>query len=200
MYGLKHSIVFFIISFLFACASPPLSPSNDEQKPLAIAPNKKQLATVSSWTLTGAIAAKNKQHAWSAMVNWQQQGHQHYTIRLLGPLGGGSVLIEKKGKMITYQDGSKQSSSTNAEELLLKQTGIRLPVPYLYYWVRGLAAPTAIQSVTYDSNHRLSALNQSGFSLLYQQYTTINQMSLPSKILLEGHGMKIKMVIKRWVI
>ena len=51
---------------------------------------------IGSWDLSGALAAKNQNKAWTASLNWLQQGQNHYQIRLFGPLGSGTVLIEKQ--------------------------------------------------------------------------------------------------------
>ena len=154
--------------------------------------------TVSSWDISGAMAARSKAKSWSAALNWQQQGINNYRISLSGPLGGGTVLIERQGGMVTFRDGPKSASSNSADDLLQKQTGIRLPVNNLYYWVRGLPAPGSAQGVERDNANHLIRLQQAGYSINYIGYTTVGNVALPSKIQLQGHGVAIKLVIKRW--
>ena len=154
--------------------------------------------SLSSWEVSGAIAAKNRKRGWTAAVNWLQQGPNQYQIRLFGPLGGGTVIIEKRGSVITFRDGPKKVSSNNADELLQKKTGVRLPVKNLYYWIRGLPAPGAIHSEHRDANHYLISFDQAGYNINYTAYTSANGMNLPSKIRLQGHGVMIKLVIKHW--
>lgn len=158
----------------------------------------KSPSTLSSWELSGAIAAKNNKKGWTASLNWLQQGPNQYQIRLFGPLGGGTVLIEKHGSVVTFTDGPKKKSATNAEELLQKETGIRLPVNNLYYWVRGLPAPNSAESTHRDTENRIISINQGGYTINYTGYTTVGDMNLPSKIRLQGHGVMIKLVIKHW--
>ncbi len=154
--------------------------------------------SISSWEISGAIAARNKRKSWTASLNWQQHGAEQYQIRLFGPLGGGTVIIEKHGELISYYDGPKKISSTNADKLLLQQTGVKLPVSNLYYWVRAIPAPGTIHAKNYLDGHLLSRLQQNGFTVTYSQYTSVNGIALPSKIRLEGSGMLIKLVIKHW--
>jgi len=154
--------------------------------------------TLSSWELSGAIAARNKKRGWTASLNWLQQGPNQYQIRLFGPLGGGTVIIEKHGSVITYRDGPKRISSNNADALLQKETGVRLPVKDLYFWVRGLPAPGSIQSERRDAHHYLISFRQSGYTIDYTAYTSAGGMILPSKIRLQGNGVLIKLVIKNW--
>jgi outer membrane lipoprotein LolB len=152
----------------------------------------------SSWNLSGAMAARGPKKAWTASVNWVQRGAGSYQIRLFGPLGSGTILIQKQGSTVTYKDGPKTASSTNADELLKQQTGVRLPVANLYYWVRGIPAPGAVQSAQRDATNHLLVLRQAGYTIQYAGYKNVGSMVLPSNIRLQGNGVSIKFVIKRW--
>ncbi len=192
-----------ILSFclLTACAPPP-QPSEElpTNKVIPLEKRKSETATISSWQIQGAMAAKNKAKGWSATMNWVQNGPNSYQIRLMGPLGGGAVVINKKGSVITFKDGAKTSTSTNADELLLKQTGIRLPVNNLYYWVRGLPAPGGVQSEQHDKYNHLVQLKQNGYTINFTKYTSVKGIDLPSMIRLDGNGVMVKVVIKNWTV
>lgn len=153
---------------------------------------------ISSWSLSGAIAAKSNRKAWSASLNWTQHGPSAYHIRLIGPMGGGTMIIERRGNTVVYRHGTKALTAQNAEQLLQKQTGVRLPVDSLYYWVRGLAAPGAVQVANHDQNHHLTLLRQKGYVVQYSGYTSVGSADLPSKIHLDGNGTSIKLAIKHW--
>jgi outer membrane lipoprotein LolB len=155
-------------------------------------------SAISSWQISGAMAARSNNKGWNAAINWMQRGMGQYQIRLFGPLGSGTVLINKQGGVVTYRDGPKSASSSNAEELLKRQTGMRLPVNYLYYWVRGLPAPGGVQLAKRDPNNHLMVLKQAGYTIEYGQYTPVGNAVLPRQIKLQGNGVFIKLVIKRW--
>ncbi|MDR3502822.1 MAG: lipoprotein insertase outer membrane protein LolB [Legionella sp.] len=209
MDNLKRFIVLPIF-LLTACAPPrPVMMPEQPNKIAKVAPNEtpteKQHAagkaeTVSSWEIRGALAAKNKSKGWSAAMNWTQNGPSSYQIRLMGPLGAGAVLINKKGSTITFQDGPKRVTSTNADELLLQQTGVRLPVSNLYYWVRGLPAPGKVGSEQRDAANHLVMLRQSGYTVTFGNYTTVKGVALPGIVRLDGNGVMVKVVIKNWSI
>ncbi|STX30023.1 outer membrane lipoprotein LolB [Legionella beliardensis] len=154
----------------------------------------------SSWDLSGAMAVRSRNKSSTASVNWYQRGPGSYQIRLFGPLGSGTIMIAKRGGIITLKDGPKTASSSNAEQLLLQQTGIRLPVNNLYYWVRGLPAPGGIQSAKRDTGNRLLLLRQGGYTIQYLGYRTVGKTVLPTHIRLQGNGVFIKLVINRWSI
>ncbi|MDI9819194.1 MULTISPECIES: lipoprotein insertase outer membrane protein LolB [unclassified Legionella] len=155
-------------------------------------------SAISTWEISGAMAARSKSKGWNASVNWLQRGVGNYQIRLFGPLGSGTVIINKKGGVVTYQDGPKSASSSNADELLKRATGIRLPVNNLYYWVRGLPAPGSVQSVKRDPANHVLVLRQAGYVIEYGQYMSVGKTVLPRLIRLQGNGIFIKFVIKRW--
>lgn len=109
-------------------------------------------------------------------------------------------MISRKGGAITFRDGPKTVTSSNADELLKQQTGVRLPVNNLFYWVRGIPAPGAVQSSQRDAANRLVLLRQAGYTIQYQGYSASSKTALPSRIVLQGNGVMIKLVIKRWKI
>ena len=189
-----------ILSFclLTACTMPKPAVEEPVNKVIPLEKRKEETAKISSWEISGAMAAKNKAKGWSATMNWMQHGPKSYQIRLIGPLGGGSVLINKSGDTITFQDGEKKTTSSNADQLLLEQTGIRLPVDNLYYWVRGLPAPGSVETAKHDEYNHLIRLNQDGYTIDFTKYTSVKGTDLPSMIRLEGKGVMVKVVIKNW--
>lgn len=189
------------VSFLSACTSsiaPPTQKANTAVTPppsiVKETSNTRNASKMVSWELSGALAAKGNKKAFSASLNWVQQGPNKYQIRLFGPLGGGTVIIEKTGSIVTYRDGPKTASSKSADILLQQQTGIRLPVNNLYYWVRGLPAPGAVQDDKRDEAGHLTDLKQAGYAIQYANYIS----NLPRKIHLQGQGVTVKLVIKHW--
>ncbi|CAM4469471.1 MAG: Outer-membrane lipoprotein LolB [Legionella sp.] len=207
MDNLKRFIVLPIF-LLTACAPPrPVMIPELPGKIAKVAPNETRTEhatgkaeTVSSWEIGGALAAKNKSKGWSAAMDWAQNGPSSYQLRLMGPLGAGAILITKKGSSITFQDGPKRITSTNADELLLQQTGVRLPVNNLYYWVRGLPAPGKVGSEQRDTANHLVMLRQSGYTVTFGNYTIVKGIALPGIVRLDGNGVMVKVVIKNWSI
>lgn len=208
MDNLKRLII-IPICLLTACA-PPKPQALEQLTPGKVIPAEQlkekkqtvkengQATSVSSWEIRGAMAAKNKAKGWSAAMNWVQNGPGSYQIRLMGPLGAGTILISKSGNTITFQDGPKRITSSNADELLVKQTGIRLPVSNLYYWIRGLPAPGKVGGEQRDQSNHLVQLKQSGYNISFGNYTVVKGVALPGLIRLQGNGVMVKVVIKKW--
>ena len=155
-------------------------------------------AELSSWQISGAVAAKNKNKGWAASLNWEQDGPNHYHMRLSGPIGSGTVLIEKNKGVVTFTDGIKHSSAPSADTLLQQQTGVSLPVQNLYYWVRGLPGPGGVSASQHDTNGHLLSFNQAGYHIQYLGYTDVHGTQLPRNITVQGHDVLIKLVIQQW--
>ena len=183
---------------LFACAPPrPASePAENEVKP--VEKREAEIKTIQSFELNGAMAARNPKKSWTASVNWLQTGPTNYQIRLFGPLGSGTVLIKRSGGVVSLQDGPKRVTSKDAEQLLLQETGVRLPVPNLFYWVRALPAPGGSPKIERDRYNHISVLRQDGYTVQYLKYTSTPKGDLPSSIRLEGRNIKVKLIVKRW--
>ncbi|MCH9755784.1 MAG: lipoprotein insertase outer membrane protein LolB [Gammaproteobacteria bacterium] len=191
-----------LVLLLTACTapSPPGVQTDTPNTKKPTAARIKAAKHLSSWTITGAVAAKSKRKAWTASLDWKQYNLNRYQLRLFGPLGGGSVLVEKNGRLITYQDGGKRVTTTNIDQLFYKETGVRVPLHNLYYWVRGVKAPGAIQSSQYNATGHLITLKQGGYTIQYENYQTVKGIDLPTKLRVAGPGGHLKLVIKHWEI
>jgi outer membrane lipoprotein LolB len=195
---MQGKVILIFFCFGLTCLPLEAKVSSPSKKITPIAKSNPRVTRITSWEIHGAIAAKNKSKGWSATLNWLQSGPNAYQIRLMGPFGNGSILISKQDHVVYLQSGHRKTSSKNAEELLLKQTGIRLPVNNLYYWIRGLPAPGLIASTVYGQNRLLQSFKQNGYSIHFEKYCSIRGIALPTLMRLEGNELRVKVVIKRW--
>ncbi len=157
-------------------------------------PTPSPMSNPAAFTVSGAIAAKNQQHAITAHFYWQHQSPQDYHIIIYGPLGSDTLDITQHQNTVTYREGHKIIHAQDAEALLAKETGIRLPVNHLAHWIKGNPAPGPITSLTRSKNHDMMILKQAGYLLEYSQY----QDHRPYKIFLTGHELTVKIIIKKW--
>ena len=169
-----------VVIFFTGCAS--LKPSAKNSQPTA------------TFTATGAIAAKNQEQAWTAHFYWEQQNPHNYHILISGPLATETIEITQHQNQITYREGKKVIQASSAEALLAKETGIRLPVDHLYYWIKGKPAPGPIQALKRSETQDIITLQQAGYTLEYSHY----QDHYPYKIRMTGHQLIVKIVIKEW--
>lgn len=157
-------------------------------------PQRSPAALAPAFTVSGAIAAKNQQRGWTANFYWEQKNPQDYQILISGPLGSETMEITQHQSEVTYREGKKVIHAKQAETLLAKETGIRLPVDHLYYWIKGKPAPGPIQAIKRSPDQDILVLQQSGYTLEYSNYRD----HYPYKIRLIGHQLMVKIVVKDW--
>ncbi|MAZ38555.1 MAG: outer membrane lipoprotein LolB [Legionellales bacterium] len=183
---------------LTACATMPASKSANNQT-ITWTKRESQLLTLTHWQANGAMSIKQNNKATSASLYWTQQGQNNYTINLQGPLGTGAMKITAQPGKVTLLQADKQPQSASTAEALLKaQTGWYLPISNLYYWVRGLPVPNVPANKKYDQYHHLQSLQQQGWLINYQRYTAVNNLDLPSKLILQKKPFTIKIIISQW--
>ncbi len=158
------------------------------------------VANIHSWNLEGQISVRNraKNDSNSANLKWQQNS-QHYTMLFYGPMGAGSQKLSGgPGRVVLQMANGKTVTAASPEALLASQTGWRLPVSSLYYWVRGLPVPNVAAEKKFDTYNHLTQLHQQGWTIQYLRYTAVNQIDMPTKIFLDNPQMNVKMIISQW--
>lgn len=152
----------------------------------------------SQFTLRGAMAAHHGKQGFSAEIRWEYKAPNYWQIRLFGPLGSGSVMVEQNGGTIRFRDGSKTVTSNDPDMLFKQQTGVRIPVTHLSYWVRGRPAPGKTSHEVRDSSGYILSFQQDGFAIEYKKYIQTARGILPSYIRVKGQGTQVKLIIKNW--
>ena len=159
-----------------------------------------ELAKINHWNLQGAVSIRGPRHTDIVQVSWQQHGRD-YQINISGPLSVGTVrLIGRPGAVILEKSAKETYKAKTPEALMQAQLGWHLPVLNLIYWVRGIANPKLPAKSQYDSYGHLINLSQQGWQIHYQRFQRVNQLDLPSIIVLNSPKLNVKMVIKRWQI
>lgn len=199
--GANNTILMTLIPFLSTiCFAVLLSAcagiKSPEQIPSLNSSAKTNKPTVikEAFHISGAIAAKGPKQAWTASFYWTQHNRNDYQIVLSGPLGSSSIDITMHQGTLTYREGRKVIHSQQPEALLAKETGVRIPVSYLYDWIRAQPAPVHVDAIARDEHHDIISLKQAGFTLTYSDYRD----HYPHKIRLEGQQLLIKIAIKSW--
>ena len=187
-----------IASFLFltSCATMPATSSGATHK-LPWSVRKHQLATITQWQLTGATAIKLPQHGLTASIVWQQKGDD-YHIQLFGPFGIGRTIINQHNGIVTLSTNGQLYTAKSPEALMQNTLGWQLPVSNLFYWIRGLPSPGLYQHIEFDHYHHLRKLNQQGWTINYQRYTSVNGVDIPSLLTLSQQDISVKLIISRW--
>lgn len=159
---------------------------------------EKQLATLHTWKVKGALGIQRAQEGWSARFNWTQQANA-YQLQFFGPLGAGTFRIEGQPGKVTLREGKdKTITAANPETLLIRASGWPMPISNLLYWVRGLPAPGPRGPYQLDSQNHLRRLTQEGWTVYFERYETLGAFTLPNKLVLEHSTTKIRILLKQW--
>jgi outer membrane lipoprotein LolB len=115
---------------------------------------------------------------------------------LTTPFGQGIARLVRAGDefTLTTQDG-REYRARDAESLTEQVLGFRLPLRGLADWVRGRpAAAPAPTRERVNASGQLAELEQSGWTVEYQEYTG----ALPSRLRLTYPGLELRVAISEW--
>ena len=172
-------------------------------QPLAGTPwNARQqaLSALQNWSLTGRIGITTASEGWHGSLRWVQE-RQTYLIDIVGPLGQGRINIRGDADSVTVRtaDG-RELSASDAEQLVLDATGLRIPIDGLVYWVRGLPDPRSASVLLGDEQGRLTRLEQDGWVIDFTSYQDVAALALPERISARQDDLQVKLVIRQWTL
>lgn len=193
-----HARLFTLLSLailLAGCAtSPPTSlPSSWEDQ-------KRHVLALERWTAQGKIALRNSNAAESATLRWRQDGTDSQ-LKLSGPLGVGTTLIDSDGQTMRVEQGSDvRLLDVSTPEAIFQNTGWHLPLRALPYWLRGIPSPDyPIDALDLDeAQSTLLTLQQDGWLISYNAYADFSGATLPTRIVAERDSMRLKVIVRQW--
>lgn len=180
---------------LMGCATVPKENLEPIPLPKPTAPSK--AIQLQSWDIQGRIAVKTNQKGWNASFNWSQK-QTHYDLNIFGPLGGGRISLIGNHQGAVLITAEKTYESDNVEMLLEQQLGWYMPVNSVYYWIRGLPAPTPINHIVRNNQGQLVILEQQGWHIEYQSYNVIHGLNLPTLMELRNPRVSIRIAISQY--
>ena len=123
-------------------------------------------------------------------------------MRIVAPLGQGTYILTGSPSRVQMSGPDELLlTAATAEELMLIGLGWSVDLQGLRYWVRGLPKPnTTLAEMQLDGQGRLDSLQQSGFNIDIERYTTVAEYTLPEKLLINNGDLQLKVLIKQWQI
>jgi outer membrane lipoprotein LolB len=181
---------------LSACGTVPSRPPAADPESAWDAHRHAVLA-VDAWRLNGRLGVLSDGAGWHASLFWHQDNGR-YDIRIVAPLGQGSVRLVGDDSQVRLTTGSgEQAVAENPSRLLHERLGWRVPVEALRYWAIGLPAPgTAVK--TLDERGRLATLHQAGWSIRFLDYQERTGLDLPGRIVANHPDAEVRLVVNAW--
>ncbi|MEE4661582.1 MAG: lipoprotein insertase outer membrane protein LolB [Halieaceae bacterium] len=155
------------------------------------------LSGLSAFKVNGRIAVQTATDASSAAITWLQRSDTDATLTLSGPLGMQATTLRRDGEQISLQQGDEIRWLEPEQLLSGEAPDWPLPLAELGWWLRGLPAP-AQAARQIRSGDRLSRLEQSGWTLQYEEYQTFNGLPLPRRIRFSRDDVSGKLLLKNW--
>jgi outer membrane lipoprotein LolB len=196
--------------FVAGCATapPPLPPV--ENPAATWQARQAVLAPVQAWKIQGRLAVQADDKGWQASVYWMRDGERQ-RIDLAGPLGRGHLRLVQDSHGAELRDADQRTwRAQNAEDLLYRITGWRVPLDGLNYWVLGLPMPGGAASEELDGQGRLKTLVQSGWDIRFLEYARYGSLDLPSKLFIKRQDpvstanpardttLEVRLIIEHW--
>lgn len=151
------------------------------------------------WAITAKLGIRTAEDSGSVTLNWQQNLDE-YRIRVQGPLGQGSALIEGDRSFISIQRPGKDTVySYDPAELIWQTFGWQLPIDNLRYWVRGISSPESpIDTLVLSQQGTLESLSQAQWELTFSRYEKIEEWLLPKRIRAKLDDTQLTLIIRTW--
>lgn len=186
---------------LSACATNPLP--RPDSGPANWGQHREQAGALQDWELRGKLGYRGPDANGSAWLNWLQRD-DHFDLTFTGPMGAGATHISGDSSIAVLTRGREESRASTVSTLTREALGINLPLDELLWWVRGLPAPGQSASLQVGDDQLLASLRQAGWQLLFDRYTLVDGLYLPSRISGTGtgayDGLGFTLVIHQWQI
>jgi len=165
--------------------------------------HQQQVRQLSQYQTRGAFAFLSDDQKVYARFFWQQTGKDSYRLLLTNPLGSTELSLTASPGSVTLIDNKGQSyTSTDAEEMIGKLTGMPIPLNSLRQWILGL--PGDATDYKLDDQYRLSEVNYTengkDWKVVYSGYDSKTQPSLPSNMELTEGSERIKLKMDSWIV
>lgn len=187
-----------ILALVSGCAQLPSPPNaamqaNAEQQ---WALQQQRIAAIRGFDLRGRVAGGVPKL--SAHLIWTQQEDGHFDLRISAPLGIGALRVVGDASAATITRRQDVFHTTEPERWLEEQTGLRVPLQNLRWWIRGLPAPDTAAQLRVTQDGQVRQLQQSGWNLAYTPYAETPWGLLPRRLDATHSDVTLTVLIDQW--
>jgi outer membrane lipoprotein LolB len=182
---------------LNACTGVSVKESGSGSK-AAYLSRAKKIAAIPEWGFVGRISLDDGDRGGSGRLQWEVR-HDSSELDFHGAMGRGAwhLQISPEAAVLKEANGAEQTAA-GINELMQDRMGWSIPVDALQWWVRGLAAPGAIEDEIFDPEGRLLSLDQFGWSVDFSRYDSMAGVALPIRLDARRDNYRVKLAVSRW--
>lgn len=188
------------IVLMAACA--PVRIKGNADMLAAQAARERVLAGHDHWTLRARLGVSDGAHGGSGTLVWVQDGRQ-FTFTVRAPVTGRSFRLSggPDGAVLEGLDRGTVRGP-NAQALLTRVLGWRIPVQPLHDWVRGLRAGAAPSDAVlrFGADGLPSLLKQDGWTVQYRDWYTNMDPAMPRKVYAAHGNYHVRLSIRSWTL
>jgi len=157
------------------------------------------LDTLQTWAFKGKLKAKRGTDAQTANISWTN-AKEHYAIRLSGPFGFGSTLIEGNDDGVKIvRPGQADIVATSGQVLLKRALGIDLPIEALQSWVKGVPSKHhRLDALVLNTEGIADSFSQLGWQIKLSNHRTYGLWRLPGKLIATKDDLQLLIVMSVW--
>ena len=178
---------------------PIASETVSSERDTAWQAHARDLARFQTWSMVGSLVVRSKDDASRVTLRWRQK-RASYHLRITTLLGAGVLELEgsEAGVEARFADG-RRVRAESPEALLEEEVGWSVPLGGLRYWMVGAPAPgRAGGTMEIDSEGRLARLEQSGWTVIYEKYRSLDGLALPARVRFSNGSVGGTVAVRRW--
>ena len=165
-----------------------------------IVTNLSSVGTVEYFVLDGRVSVKAGEQQYSGGLHWDRNGHAE-SLLLNTPLGQGVAEIRREAGVLILTDAEgKQYLADDADRLMQRVLGVRLPMEGLVYWLSARPRPGTAHKAYLNEQGRVARLEQDGWRIEYDRYRDKNGVMLPGRLFAtRADGIEFRLIADQWV-
>jgi outer membrane lipoprotein LolB len=184
--------VILLSLFLQGCAT--LKPTESSQ--LAWETRRERLIRIDRFTLQARVSSGGL-FGVKGNLHWRQLP-ESFDMRVAGPFGIGAATITGRGREVEIRTAKRTFTTQDPEGDLKARLGWTFPVTHLRHWVLGQPEPGSKAEFEFDRAGRITALEQDGWTLAFDEYQDAGAVELPRKFEVANSELRLKVVVDTW--
>lgn len=165
----------------------------------AQAERQRAVDALTSWSFSGRIAVSDGRDGGSARIEWQQSAGRA-EISLRAPVSGQTWKLSGDDANGWTLEGTRAGgvSGGNAEALLLRETGWRLPFGALQRWLFGLRAAAGDEIALREGGLPSRLVSADGWTIEFVDYDESLRPALATRLRADRPPHKVRLAISEW--
>jgi len=191
--------VFFyilVVTQLFACAS--VDPVAKKEGAAIGSVDTQRVLAVKNWQLLGRLSIRSEKESWIAILNWQHD--ESLDNLVLSTSVGGVIAKLKYSSSAVFLSDAKGVEREISDQELQGLLGYAPPLSHLKFWARGVGNPQLALQLKEVSKADSRVFEQDGWLVTLSKFRQEGELRLPKKVFIQKDGVKIKLVVDKWLV